>query len=301
MSSLTLRPGKSLMLFLCIFVFMFIISGLLASFLLGRIADPAAAMRIATVIQDLLIFIVPPVATAVLSSRLPARWLSIERQPQPILLLGAIAILIVAMPWLNLVVELNKNITLPQFLSPLEEKMRMLEDSAQAATDLMLGGASVWSMLVSVLIVGVLAGLSEEIFFRGGLQRIMLSLKFNQNAAIWVTALIFSAFHFQFYGFLPRLLLGAYFGYLVYWTRCLWIPIVVHAFNNTLIVVSTWMTTNRMTEVDIDKVGIDLSRPSDLISVIIGGLLTIVGIYYYSRYAMKHSGRGESTPVQPKS
>ncbi|MDE6268626.1 MAG: CPBP family intramembrane metalloprotease [Muribaculaceae bacterium] len=299
MSSLTLRPGRSMMLLICIFIFMFIVSSLISSFILGRMTDTTAAIRIATVIQDLFIFVLPPLVTAVLSSRLPARWLCIERSPRPLMLFGAIAILIVAMPCLNVVVEFNKSIVLPDALRPLEEAMQKMEEAAQASIDAMMKGASVWSMIVSVLIIGILAGFSEELFFRGGFQRIMMSFKINPHLAIWVTALIFSAFHFQFYGFLPRTLLGAYFGYLVFWTRSLWIPIIVHAFNNTVVVVSTWMSANNLTKVEIDSVGVDLSRVSNVLYVIFSLLLTIIGLWLFVRFSRR--AVPGCVPDQPKS
>ena len=85
-----------------------------------------------------------------------------------------------------------------------------------------------------------MAGLSEEILFRGTLQQLFLSSGLNRHLAIWITSIIFSAIHMQFFGFVPRLLLGAYFGYLLWWSRSLWLPVIIHAFNNSIVVYSTW-------------------------------------------------------------
>ena len=93
-----------------------------------------------------------------------------------------------------------------------------------------MAGATVPSLIVSVLIVGVFAGFSEELFFRGAMQRIMMSTRLNLHVTIWVVAVIFSLFHFQFFGFMPRLLLGAYFGYLLVLRRSLLGSVFGHVF-----------------------------------------------------------------------
>lgn len=91
----------------------------------------------------------------------------------------------------------------------------------------------------------------------------MMSTRLNVHVTIWVVAVIFSLFHFQFFGFMPRLLLGAYFGYLLVWSRSLWVPVLVHVFNNSLVVFSTWHSVNNPGNgVDIDNIGTDLSSAS---------------------------------------
>jgi membrane protease YdiL (CAAX protease family) len=51
-----------------------------------------------------------------------------------------------------------------------------------------------------------------------------------------MTAFIFSLMHLQFYGFLPRIILGVILGYLFVWSKNLWIPILIHFLNNALVV-----------------------------------------------------------------
>ena len=73
--------------------------------------------------------------------------------------------------------------------------------------------------------------------FRGTLQQLLG----NKHMAIWITAVIFSAIHMQFYGFIPRMLMGAMFGYVFVWTGCLWIPVVMHFTNNGLAVLAYYI------------------------------------------------------------
>lgn len=198
------------------------------------------SLRVSTVVQDCFVFILPAVVTAVLISNLPARFLCIDRGVSIRQLLLAVVAMLVSVPAMNFLVRLNAELSLPESMSGVEQWMRASEDRAQEIVEIMLGGTGVASLIISILIVGVLAGLSEELFFRGALQNIFSSSRMNRHVAIWLTAFIFSAFHMQFYGFFPRLLLGAYFGYLLYWSRSLWLPVLIHIFNNSLVVCVHW-------------------------------------------------------------
>ena len=93
-------------------------------------------------------------------------------------------------------------------------------------------------MFFNLIVIAVAAGITEEFLFGGALQRIIGKWTYNHHIIIWSAAIIFSTFHMQFFGFLPRMLLGAYFGYLLYWTRNIWIPVFAHFVNNAIAVIS---------------------------------------------------------------
>lgn len=91
-------------------------------------------------------------------------------------------------------------------------------------------------LLAALLPVSLAAGLGEELIFRGILQGRVLR-KLDHHLAIWIAAIAFSLIHFELAGFLPRMLLGAALGYTYYWSKSLWVPIVLHmAFNGTQVV-----------------------------------------------------------------
>lgn len=274
------KPGMALALLFCIFGFCLILCSVLVPLLMKIFSRPEAAMRIATVLQDLFVFILPAVATAMVVTKLPARLLAIDRKPSLPGVCLSILTLIVAVPSMNLIVEWNQHLHLPDSMYEFENAMRELENNAEATVNMLMAGASVPSLIVSVLIVGVLAGLSEELFFRGGMQRIVMCMKLNPHLVIWTVAVIFSLFHFQFFGFVPRVLLGAFFGYLVWWSGCLWLPIIVHALNNSIVVVSTWLNVNDFSIVNIDKIGSDTGSTGDIILVVVSLILTTVSLIY---------------------
>ncbi len=217
-------------------------------------------LRVSTVIQDCVIFILPALVTALLISPKPLAFLCLDRTPELRQMILALMAMIVSIPAMNYLVMLNNDIVFPESLRGVEEMMRQSENRAQEMVDLFLSGTSVGSLIINILIIGLLAAASEELLFRGALQGILWDSKMNRHAVIWVTAFIFSAFHMQFFGFFPRLILGAYFGYLLVWSRSLWLPMLLHFFNNSIVVVSTWsQKVNHIDQADttINNLGVE--------------------------------------------
>lgn len=241
--------------------------------------NETAAMRIATLLQDIFIFIVPAIVTAILMTRLPARFLFLEESPQLWFTVLSIVTLFVSMPWMNALIQWNESFTFPESMKEIGESLRAAEDAATEFVKKMLTGSGIGSLIVSVCIIGLLAGISEELFFRGALLRLFFLTRMNPHIAIWLVAIIFSLMHFQFFGFLPRIMLGAYFGYLVYWTRSLWIPVIVHALNNTIVVVTQWHEANTPAEVIGESLGEAVNWGYFSISII----FTIGCLYLFTR------------------
>lgn len=263
---------RRLMIFALISLACFLIAALLATFVMRSADTPH--VRVATVIQDVVMFIVPALATAVICSRYPARFLSVDKAPGVAVTLMAVAVLLVSAPAQNVIVEWNKSLSLPASLQNLQRWMDAAEASAADTVRLMLGAPTVSSLIMSILILGILAGFSEELFFRGTLQKIIAGNKAGSHAAVWITGFVFSAFHFQFYGFVPRLLLGVYFGYLVWWSRSLWLPVIVHAVNNSAVAVSDWYSRSTGNENVVETVGTD-----NVWIVAISLVLTVAGLW----------------------
>lgn len=214
-------------------------------------------LRVSTVIQDVMVFILPSIALAMICSRNAPSFLSIDKAPDVRVSLLAVMALIVSAPFQNCIIAWNESLQLPEFMSALERSMVEAEQRASEATTLLMGGTTVGDLVMGILIMGIFAGLSEELFFRGALQRIIARNSRASHAAIWIAAVVFSAFHFQFYGFFPRLLLGVYFGYLVWWSRSLWVPVIVHAINNTFVVTTGWISKCRGIENPVETIGVD--------------------------------------------
>ncbi|MBR5102345.1 MAG: CPBP family intramembrane metalloprotease [Muribaculaceae bacterium] len=201
---------------------------------------------IAVALQNVLVFLAPACVVAFMYYHPSTKWLKIDRCPSWAGIAVVVAMALVSLPAMNYIVYLNEHMALPAWLSGVEQWMRETEDAARQTTDFLLGSSSVGMLLVIVLVVGLLTGLCEEFFFRGGILNIMLDSRLGRHAAVWIAALVFSALHMQFFGFVPRLLLGAWFGYLFVWSRSLWLPVIAHALNNTIVVVATYLTRNSL-------------------------------------------------------
>lgn len=285
---LTLR--QRFILFICIALVGFFISGVISSLIIAKFGmQSTAAMRIAAVMQSLFQLIVPAIATAMIVTRRPATFLAIDRRIDLRLLLLAAAALITATPMMNRLISLNEAVTLPDSLAWLEQSLKQMEEQAAATIAVMQGGTSVGDLVMNILIIGVLAGLGEELFFRGTFLRLMTTGRINPHIAVWTVAVVFSAVHLQFYGFVPRTLLGAYFGYLVVWTRCLWIPVIIHALNNIIYVSSEWVAARQ----GLDESAINSYDGNLLVnaaSVIITAALLIV-IYRLSDKSDEKTGK----------
>lgn len=278
--STLVRPITALGLLACFFLFCLVVAGVLLPFVPKLVTRPEAAVRIAAVIQDLLIFILPAVGTAMIVTRLPARLLAVDRFPDWKGILQSLWILIISIPAMNWIIEWNKNWHLPQSMAGAEMFFRQLEDGAASTIDLLMTGASIPSLIVSVLIVGVLAGFSEELFFRGALQRLLGMSRMNKHLTIWLVAFIFSAFHFQLFGFVPRMLLGAFLGYLLWWSGSLWLPIIVHVFNNSVVVVASYFSTNSASDNPVESFGATASSTGEIIGIICSFFIAGASIVY---------------------
>lgn len=247
-------PVQVLILFVFAFLGLLVCSGILIVFKLdtGKLSHIFTSIAL----QDVLAFIVPTIAAIALCYHRPLNVMGLDTAVSWKGLLTVIIVCIVSIPAMNWIVDWNNSLHLPQSFSRIENVMRMMEEEAQKMTEAMLGSTSVGSLLVNIFFVGFIAGLSEEIFFRGGILK-MLSSSWNMHFVIWLVAIIFSAIHMQFFGFVPRMLLGAWFGYLLWWTRSLWVPIIAHTLNNSIVVVATWLCNNGHLEKSaLDSVGL---------------------------------------------
>lgn len=148
-------------------------------------------------------------------------------------------------PIMAIVGEWNMQMKLPEASKDLEDWMRRQEDEMAALTKGIVMTDSLPILLMNILVIAILPAIGEELFFRGALQGIIKRWFGNPHVAIWLTAIIFSAIHVQFFGFFPRLLLGAFFGYMLIWTHNIWIPIFAHFVNNAMVAIIAFVYTKQ--------------------------------------------------------
>lgn len=244
-TSLYNMGGWSQLFFFCfLFFFGFTTTILVTSLSLdiSELWQSARTMRMALMIQTVCMFLIPPLMFAFLCQEKPKAYLKIKEDNRNILLLLlAIVLIAVIQPLINTISYYNHQIVLPETLAPFETWMKEKELSAEKTVHLLFGDRSVAGLIFNLMVIAIVAGLCEEIFFRGCLQQIMQKIVKNKHAAIWITAFIFSTIHFQFYGFIARFLLGALLGYLFVWANNIWIPVIVHTVHNGINVVLSYL------------------------------------------------------------
>ncbi|HEV7348160.1 type II CAAX endopeptidase family protein [Telluribacter sp.] len=161
-------------------------------------------------------------------------------------------LVIVFMPFNSLIIEWNAEMKLPHALQGLENWMRNKEDQLGELTKFLTQFETIPQLLIAVLVIALIPAIGEEVLFRGVLQRKLAEHWSSVHLAIWVSAALFSAIHIQFYGFLPRLLLGALFGYLYYWSGRLSLAIFAHFVNNGFTVLMVYLYHVRSVEINIE-------------------------------------------------
>ncbi|HEY9113590.1 MAG TPA: CPBP family intramembrane glutamic endopeptidase [Bacteroidales bacterium] len=193
------------------------------------------------------------------------------KSPRLISILVSCVMVFSILPFLNYLSNLNAQMVLPEFLSGIEDWMKSKEAQASLLTENFLKTSTLSGLFLNIVIVALIPAFGEEMLFRGVIQKLMLQMTKNIHWAVIISALVFSAFHIQFYGFLPRFLLGLLLGYLFIFTGSLWVPIIVHFVNNLASVIVYFLHYNGYLTVSMENFG---STPNPV--YIIGSLLITV-------------------------
>ncbi|MDR2980175.1 MAG: CPBP family intramembrane metalloprotease [Bacteroidales bacterium] len=205
--------------------------------------------------------------------------------PPPSPMAGKVALLsFVVIPVVAVLAYVNEKMTLPETLSGIEQWMRNMEDQSAELLELMTNVKGIGGLLMNLVVMAMVPAVTEEFFFRGTMQSVMGEWVKNKHSAIWITAFIFSVIHFQFYGFIPRFLLGAYLGYLLLWSRSLWLPILAHLLHNALSIIFDFLAK----KADYDLESLDPSDVTGFIPISIT-VFVLFGLGIYSLYKSSDS------------
>ncbi|MNJ99974.1 CAAX amino terminal protease self- immunity [compost metagenome] len=247
-----------------------------------------SALKILVVAQQIGLFLTPAILLAVVERKKLSNFYGFQVPKVNWLLLVAL-LSICWMPLMGLSNEWNQKMVFPEFLKGLERWMRGMEDSAAKATEAILKMNNVGDLLVNLLVIAVTPAICEELIFRGAVQRTIFRIKSNPHVAIWISAIIFSAIHFQFYGFLPRLLLGAAFGYVYFFTGSIWYAVFAHFLNNAYAVcVAYYLQKNNLSYTNAD----DINMP--WYGYLISAILTLALFVQISKkFKVKKSDDGQ--------
>lgn len=207
------------------------------------------------VAQSFGLFIVPPFILGWLFLGKPGNYLFLNQSFQTSSILLVVVLMFFAAPFINFIGEINANMVLPKWMSGLENWMKNAEANAEILTKAFLKVDSVGGLFFNLFMVALLPAVGEELLFRGVIQRIFTNWTRSNNWGIWIAAILFSALHMQFYGFVPRMLLGVLFGYLLVWSGSMWLPILGHFINNALAVIAFYFVDKKLLNPNIEEIG----------------------------------------------
>lgn len=148
----------------------------------------------------------------------------------------------------------------------------------------LLKASTIPELLLVVLVVAVVPAVSEEVMFRGFIQR-SFEIKIKAFIAAFLTAVFFSLYHFNPYGLIPLAVLGFYFGFAAYTSKTLLIPILLHFLNNfTAVILYYIIGSEELIKSDVSaKSGEDLGFYSFVtiaLSLVFVALIFLIKKYY---------------------
>jgi len=281
------HPMLQLLIFAGMSIGCFMIFGFIGTFVLVKavgidlitISDPdkwdysnpglLTFLRGMLIIQFLALFVIPVFLFARFCDPKPTQYLGLTSATPLYIILG-VTVLIVALPFVDWTGTINHQL-IPE-TTAIGKWMKTSEESAAQQIGFMLKRNTVQDLLLNLVLVAAFAGVGEELFFRGVLQRLFIKLFKNPWAGILVTAFIFSAIHLQFYGFIPRFILGILLGLLYWYSGSLWPAIIAHFAYDAFAVVMIWFNPALAEE---DSVAISLGNKSVLAAI---SLALIIGI-----------------------
>jgi len=232
--------------------------------------------RVLLLFQHLGMFIMPAIAFGMLVSTQWPRRLGFNKTRTP-LVLAAVIMIVFALPLINVLAWLNEQIVFPEFLGGLEQLFTGMEDSAAKLTKALTEQTSPIVLFANILTIALIPALGEEMIFRGALIPILKKWTRSVHWGVWISAILFSAMHLQFYGFLPRMLLGAVLGYLFVWSGSIWVPVLAHFANNALALTLIFFMTRGDIEAEVDEFN---PQMGDFLWVLVSIAVVTASLYY---------------------
>jgi membrane protease YdiL (CAAX protease family) len=286
--------GKVILLVLLIFMGAIISTGLglitiylfygstVAHTLLGGLItcdNCLAPLKILQIFNHIGLFAIPAIAWIILTEGKIREPFALRKSIHPHLTLITITVVFTIAPLIAWVSEFNQAIHIPVILESVGQWMHEKEAAAEKITDFFMRGASLPGLGLNLIMMAILPALGEELLFRGLIQRQLSQRWNNPHLAIFISAAIFSAIHFQFFGFLPRMLLGILFGYLLLFSGNLWYPILAHFINNATAVMVFYFHDTGQSQTPME----DFGKLPGLSFIISSALITIILLLLFYR------------------
>lgn len=233
------------------------------------------SLRFMQISSQIFTFVLPPIVYALLIKENPFKSLGFNKTTITWLFLG-VAMMYAILPLNSVFAEWNANIKFPDSMTDFE---RLLQDMQERATEIMerfVNVTSIGGLILNLFMIAGLAALGEELLFRSIIQTSLIKVCKNAHIGIIIASAIFSIIHMEFYGLLPRFVLGMLLGYMYYYSRSIWIPIAMHFANNGTIVFLYYLNNIGTTNIDVESFG------KTNIFVLILSIIAMIALFWFT-------------------
>ena len=257
----------------------------------NKVESNIGLLKFLQVLYSIGLFLVPAILSGFLIQRNTWKYLKANRISNYWVIILVITLMVISIPWINFTSFLNERLSLPERWGDLMERIRENDANSWDLMKAYLQTENIGGLLINVFMVALIPALGEEFLFRGIIQRILTEWFRNEHLAIWIAALIFSLMHYQFLGLIPRVMLGALFGYLFVWTGSIWVAVLAHFINNAVAVIYYYIFYQGTLEVEPDHIGLEENA---LLMIITSVMLTflLLAVIQKQRKELVQSGIG---------
>lgn len=165
-----------------------------------------------------------------------------------------------------------------------------LDEMVEKTYGNLLSASNIFEFVLVVVVIAIVPALSEETMFRGFIQR-SFELKYKKYIAVFLTALFFSLYHFNPYGFIPLFILGSFFGFAAYKSKTLLVPMFLHFINNfSAVTLYHVIGDDELIKSDVTANPGELSSYIMMflgLAVLFAALVLLINKYYYSKLLTK--------------
>lgn len=284
--------GQKLLLLFGIFIIMEVtgnVIGLGCGLAKDVLLSEANTIRLEQFVASLIIFIGTPYVFYFLTSKPECTFIEFfkfSKRNGFLLYLLAILALAFLIPLVNYTAYFNEQMSLPESLHFIEEKMKYMEDLAKEITMQLLETDSFFMLIINIIVIAAAPAIGEELMFRGAIQKTLQDKK-SPLFAIIITSVIFSAMHFQFYGFVPRFILSVFLGMLYYFSGSIRLNMFAHFCNNAVAVVAVYICT--LAKIPLDDAPTESLGKEDFSSVAIATLMFAFLMWAIYKIAKKNT------------
>lgn len=257
--------------------------GLLYAIISGNDIMSLNSLRFMQISSQIFTFVLPPILYAMLVKERPFKSLGFSKSTILWLILG-VAMMYTILPLNSIFTEWNANIKFPESLASFEKLMQDLQENATEIMMRFINVDTIGGLILNLFMIAGLAALGEELLFRSVIQTSLIRICKNAHIGIFIASAIFSLFHMEFYGLLPRLVLGLLMGYMYYYSRSIWIPMAMHFANNGTIVFLYYLNNIGAINIDVESFG------ETNIFVLILSIIAMVALFWFTIKLNKKEG-----------